>query len=178
VERERGNVVTARWIFQTAVRSEFPLALEVTRSDDPKLDALRCLTAQSSRRRPSTIRLRLANHGRPNGGRNLHERPSSSHSGLNKSRELPFAKELDELKLAWCRNPSRSGFGIPLLSLGQSKTFYPDFLVWKGKNVFALDTTGEHILEGKLGAQAARDRTTPKVEGPIAGPPGFQRQLG
>jgi type III restriction enzyme len=76
--------------------------------------------------------------------------------------ELPFAKELDKLKLPWCRNPSRSGFGIPLLSLGQSKTFYPDFLVWKAKHVFALDTTGEHILQDKLGRKLLRIEPHPK----------------
>ena len=40
VEREHGNAVSARWIFQTAVRRQFPLALQVTASDDPKFDAL------------------------------------------------------------------------------------------------------------------------------------------
>ena len=39
VERDHGNAVSARWVFQTAVRRQFPLALEVTRSDDPKFDA-------------------------------------------------------------------------------------------------------------------------------------------
>jgi hypothetical protein len=69
-----------------------------------------------------------------------------SYSGLNKTLELPFARELDAVGVKWCRNPSRSGFGLPLLSPGQSKTFYPDFLAWTSKNVFALDTKGEHIL--------------------------------
>lgn len=76
----------------------------------------------------------------------LHE----AYSGLNAD-ELPFAEELDRLKVTWYRNPSRSGYGIPLLTPGASKTFYPDFLVWKGKDVFALDPTGEHILLDKLG---------------------------
>src|ERR1039458_1424721 len=30
-------------------------------------------------------------------------------------------------------------------------TGYPDFLVWKGKDVFALDTTGGHLLKEKTG---------------------------
>ncbi len=75
----------------------------------------------------------------------------SAYSGLNKTLELPFVVELDKQKVKWCRNSSRSGYPIPLLSPGQSKNFYPDFLAWKGKNVFALDTKGEHILESELG---------------------------
>jgi type III restriction enzyme len=86
----------------------------------------------------------------------------AAYSGLNRSLELPFAKELDRLKLTWCRNPSRSGFAIPLLSPGQSKSFYPDFLIWKGGNVFALDTTGEHILESKLGRKLLAIEPHPK----------------
>jgi len=39
VERDHGNAVLARWVFQTAVRRQFPLAMEVTRSDDAKFDA-------------------------------------------------------------------------------------------------------------------------------------------
>jgi type III restriction enzyme len=85
-----------------------------------------------------------------------------SYSGLNKTLELPFAQELDKLGAPWCRNPPRSGFGIPLLSPGQSKVFYPDFLVWRGKNVFSLDTKGEHILEGELGRKLLSIETQAK----------------
>jgi len=65
----------------------------------------------------------------------------TGYSGLNLSLELPFAKELDKTGLAWCRNPSRSGYGIPTIKQGSNDTFYPDFLVWKGKSaIFAIDT--------------------------------------
>jgi len=40
VEREHSNAVSARWIFQTAVRRQFPLALQVIPSDHPKFDAM------------------------------------------------------------------------------------------------------------------------------------------
>lgn len=75
----------------------------------------------------------------------IHEK----YSGLN-GLEEEFAKELDKLNFPWCRNPSRSGYGIPLLTEGSSKTFYPDFLVWKDDKVIAIDTTGEHLLTDKL----------------------------
>ena len=77
----------------------------------------------------------------------LHE----GYSGLNESLELPFARAIDKTGLTWYRNPSRSGYNIPLISVGPTRNFYPDFLVWKGKDVFAIDTTGGHLLKEKTG---------------------------
>lgn len=67
------------------------------------------------------------------------------YTGFNKF-ELLFANALDKLGSTWHRNPSNGGFRIPLLSEGDSASFYPDFLVWKGKFVFCLDTKGGHLL--------------------------------
>lgn len=67
--------------------------------------------------------------------------------------------------MTWCRNPLRSGFGIPLLSSGQSSNFYPDFLAWKAKNIFALDTKGEHILRKRRLPQAPGHRAKSQGEG-------------
>jgi len=171
VERDHSNAVSARWIFQTAVRRQCPLALEVTPSDDPKLDArvelgssadeyirkkadevvsiyLQRVVLKQRLLNPYVVGSVLADPSTADGFKNsLHKR----YSGLNKGLELPFASELDSLKVTWCRNPSQSGFGIPLLSPGQSKTFFPDFIAWKGNNIFALDTKGEHILAGEMG---------------------------
>ncbi len=36
-------------------------------------------------------------------------------------------------------------------SVGPTRNFYPDFLVWKGKDVFAIDTTGGHLLKDETG---------------------------
>jgi type III restriction enzyme len=77
----------------------------------------------------------------------LHE----GYSGLNKSLELPFARAIDKTGLIWARNPSRSGYNIPLISIGPTDNFYPDFLVWRNKNVYAIDTTGGHLLKDKTG---------------------------
>jgi hypothetical protein len=44
------------------------------------------------------------------------------------------------------RNPSNGGFSIPLLEKGDSRNFYPDFLVWKDGVVFALDPKGGHLI--------------------------------
>jgi type III restriction enzyme len=67
------------------------------------------------------------------------------YSGFNKF-ELLFANALDELGNVWHRNPSNGGFRIPLLTEGDSASFYPDFIAWKGKFVFCLDTKGGHLL--------------------------------
>lgn len=67
------------------------------------------------------------------------------YAGLNKF-EAPFAAALDDAGFTWHRNPSNGGFRIPLLTEGDSASFSPDFLVWKGKLVFCLDTKGNHLL--------------------------------
>jgi type III restriction enzyme len=67
------------------------------------------------------------------------------YAGLNKF-ELAFAQALDKTGDLWHRNPSSGGFSIPLLSEGDSASFFPDFLAWKGKYVYCLDTKGGHLL--------------------------------
>ncbi len=67
------------------------------------------------------------------------------YSGLNATLELPFADALDKTGFRWARNPSRSGYGIPLVSQGGNDTFYPDFLAWAHGDVYAIDTKGSHI---------------------------------
>ncbi len=70
----------------------------------------------------------------------VHER----YDKLN-SLELKFAQAVDELGLSWCRNPVSAGYSIPLIEPGKTKNFYPDFLVWSGEDVFAIDTKGSHL---------------------------------
>jgi type III restriction enzyme len=67
------------------------------------------------------------------------------YAGFNKP-ELAFAKAIDDAKELWHRNPSSGGFFIPLLSEGDTASFYPDFIVWKKGNIFCLDTKGSHLL--------------------------------
>ncbi len=67
------------------------------------------------------------------------------YAGLNKFEQV-FALALDGAGHIWHRNPNNGGFRIPLLSEGDSASFSPDFIVWKGKLVFCLDTKGGHLL--------------------------------
>ena len=151
VERDHGNVVSARWVFQTAVRRQFPLALEVTRSDDPKFDAkielgsvadisirkaadevveiyLQHVVLDGTLQNPYTVGAIMVD---PTKAEPFTHAVHEAYSGLNQTLELPFAQALDKERVTWCRNPSQSGYPIPLLSPGQSRTFYPDFLVLK-----------------------------------------------
>ena len=93
---DHGNAVLARWVFQTAVRRQFPLALEVTRSrrrrsSTPGSSWGAPPTSTSARRRARSsrrylehvvLKQRLHNpyvvgrgHGRPDDGRDLHQLP-------------------------------------------------------------------------------------------------------
>ncbi|GJH34217.1 DEAD/DEAH box helicase family protein [Paraburkholderia hospita] len=65
--------------------------------------------------------------------------------GFNKF-ELAFAQAIDANGFTWHRNPSAGGFSIPLLSEGDTTTFYPDFIVWKKDLIYCLDTKGGHLL--------------------------------
>lgn len=59
--------------------------------------------------------------------------------------ELDFAKRIDKSGLTWCRNPSRSGYSIPLPEPGKTLNFFPDFLVWKDDDIYAIDTKGSFL---------------------------------
>jgi type III restriction enzyme len=91
----------------------------------------------------------------------LHE----GYDGLNPSLELPFARALDKLGVDWARNPSQSGYWIPIIRIGGNTKFYPDFIAWGAKDVFVIDTKGSHLeqdLKNKLVRLAQADGR-PKV---------------
>jgi type III restriction enzyme len=71
------------------------------------------------------------------------------YNGLN-GFEVRVAEALDTLGLLWCRNPV-NGYGIPIPELGADTIwFYPDFLLWTDKEVWAIDPKGKHILEAAV----------------------------
>jgi type III restriction enzyme len=69
----------------------------------------------------------------------------SRYSGLN-TLELEFARAIDNEGHPWVRNPSNGGYFIPLLSKGENRNFFPDFIVWKNDKVIALDPKAEHLI--------------------------------
>ncbi len=167
-EFEHTNRVVARWLFQREVVRRFQGALGVAPTDAPKFDALVGFGSRAHKQ-IETVAEKVVNSYIDNVflkqkkvdeyvvgpvlvrrdemepfTNALHE----GYSGLN-DLERDFAHAIDKIGLAWCRNPSRSGYNIPLISLGPTRNFYPDFLVWKKKDVFAIDTTGGHLLSDK-----------------------------
>jgi type III restriction enzyme len=167
-EFEHTNRVVARWLFQREVVRRFQGALGVAQTDAPKFDALVGFGSRAHKQ-IETIAERVVNSYVDNVflkqkkvdeylvGPTLVRREDmepftnalhEGYSGLN-DLERDFAHAIDKTGLTWCRNPSRSGYSIPLISLGPTRNFYPDFLVWKKKDVFAIDTTGGHLLSDK-----------------------------
>jgi type III restriction enzyme len=169
-EFEHTNLVVARWLFQREVMRRFQGALGVASTSAPKFDARIGFGSRAHKQIASVaekvvdayidnVYLKQRSMDQYVVGPALTRRDEmeafsnalhEGYSGLN-SLELAFAREIDKTGLTWYRNPSRSGYNIPLISVGPTRNFYPDFLVWKGKDVFAIDTTGGHLLQEKTG---------------------------
>ena len=65
--------------------------------------------------------------------------------------EVKVAEALDTLGLEWCRNPSKTGYGIPIPEIGEGTTsFYPDFLLWTSTYIWAIDPKGAHLANDAI----------------------------
>ena len=65
--------------------------------------------------------------------------------------EVEVAAALDALKMQWCRNPSKTGYSIPIPEIGQgTNNFYPDFLLWAPKCLWAIDPKGAHLMNDAI----------------------------
>jgi type III restriction enzyme len=166
IEAAGANRLTARSLFIRRVHSLYPRAINVCDVEHPFLDAqieigsvaageiealadrvvqtflTHCRLVQRSADTDTIGPVFAEPDQATTFKHSIHER----YSDLNPSLELPFASALDRTKLPWARNPSQSGYSVPLLTAGRSTQFFPDFLIWKGHTVFALDTKGQHIL--------------------------------
>lgn len=169
-EFEHSNMVSARWLFHREVSRLFQGALGLALTDVHKFDAMVGFGSNAHKHIATVARLVveacidniflkqkridpyivgpvLVRRGEIKTFENcLHE----GYSDMN-TLEVTFGKSLDKTGYTWCRNPSRSGYGIPLITIGSTRTFYPDFLVWRGDDVIAIDTTGPHLLADKTG---------------------------
>lgn len=167
VNFEQSNRVNARWVFRREVSRRYRPALTVMNTDGQKFDAkvgvgssaytsladnaaeavdeyLRHAVVKQHKPKPYEVGSTLVRRGAMETFRNaLHE----GYDGLN-DLESRFARALDETGLRWARNRSQTGYKIPLVSLGQTVWFFPDFLVWSGDTVYCVDTKGGHLVEG------------------------------
>lgn len=74
----------------------------------------------------------------------------SEYNSLNPF-EVRVAEALDDLGLEWCRNPAKTGYGIPIPEIGQGTTnFYPDFLLWTPTTLWAIDPKGAHLANDAI----------------------------
>lgn len=158
------NPVRLRWLVNTALRSRSNRALAVADFKDTKFDVRVQVQSNANKAADKLAReivvayyqhaelvyeslhpfffgTMRAPKNAPSFTNGLYER----YSGFNKF-EMPFAQALDKSGYPWHRNPSAGGFHIPLLSEGDTASFYPDFIVWKGGLVYCLDTKGSHLL--------------------------------
>lgn len=166
--------VVARWLFSREVRKVHQGALGIAETSDPKFDArvglgsradehITTVAKDTAQSYLDHARLRLR---KPNPYKvgEMQQRAEdvipytnalhAGYDGLN-TFEKDCAAALDCLDVVWCRNPSQSGYSIPLITPGRTQNFYPDFLVWQDDDVYALDTKGSH-----LHADARRKMTT------------------
>ena len=164
-ETSHANRVLARWIVRRSIQSLYPEVVKTIDWSNPKFDArieITSIAAATLRERaerlvdaylensdltfeeenPYTVGPVLVNPAK------LELFSGALHDGYSDMnlKEIAFARALEAAGVAWARNPSNGGFSIPLLEKGDSRNFYPDFLVWKDGVVFALDPKGGHLI--------------------------------
>jgi hypothetical protein len=82
--------------------------------------------------------------------RNFNNALHEEYNGLNPF-ETRIAEALDTLGMDWCRNPSKTGYGIPIPEIGEGTTnFYPDFLLWSPTCLWAIDPKGAHLINDAI----------------------------
>lgn len=164
IQEGNTNPVRLRWLASLALRARSTRALAVTDFKDQKFDVrvqVQSNANKAAEKIASEIVQAYYQHSDlvyetlhpfafgpirvPKGARSFENSLYERYSSLNKF-ELACAESLDKVGNTWHRNPSSGGFHIPLLSEGDTASFYPDFLVWKGSLVYCVDTKGGHLL--------------------------------
>lgn len=165
-EFKTSNALSARWVFQREVRRRFSGALQVADVSPGKFDAKIGIGSNAYahvaqvaeqvveeyldavylvQKKPDPYRVGPA-LVRPDEMEKFQNAIHEGYDALN-SLELTFAMALDQTGHPWYRNPARSGYGIPLITLGTTSKFYPDFFVWREDAIIAIDTKGGHLLQ-------------------------------
>jgi len=167
------NRVMVRWILRRSIQALYPEVIKSIDWSDPRFDATVEITSpahgalKTSADRLVDIFLDLSDltferENQYTVGPVLLDssvKPYSFKRAVHKaytdlnSTELGFAQAIDHLDppVIWARNPSNGGFSIPLLEKGTSRRFFPDFLVWTGKLIFALDPKGDQLIAKDAG---------------------------
>lgn len=162
---EQASQASARWVFHREIQRQYKYALGVVNLADPKLDALVGIGSSAHKQvvrlaedvvssyiKGVRLKQRKSNPRRvgsllaqPDEIISFENAVHEGYAGLN-GIERAFAESIDRTGLLWSRNPARSGYGIPLISVGPTDNFYPDFLVWTEERVVCVDTKGGHLV--------------------------------
>lgn len=163
---EQSSTASSRWVFHREVQRQFSSALGVVHLADIKLDAIigigcpahatvcrlagdvvdafiQNVRLNQRRLNPYRVGSLLA---RPDQVTPYENAVHEGYSGLN-GEEARFAQSLDDSGMRWARNPDRTGYGIPLITAGPTRNFYPDFLLWTELRVICIDTKGSHLIQ-------------------------------
>lgn len=176
--RKHSNRVVARWLVRRAIQGFYPEAAKTIDWSDGRFDARIEVTSRAAgelrNKAEQLVDAYLANAElafeetnpytvsavltAPDRFVNFVNACHGGYSDLGPF-ELPFAQAIDDTGYRWARNPSNGGYGIPLLDKGNTRTFYPDFIVWKDEKVFVIDPKGEHLIAADAGRKlmAIRD---------------------
>lgn len=174
------NRVTARWLIRREIRTLHPRALAALDDTDHRFDAVVDRTSIAADRfreigrelvhafiEGSTLRIET---------KDVHKvgpvdaRPDKSTGFVNALHDVyelrPFeaeiAQAIDATGLTWCRNPENGGWSIPMLDTAGTFNFYPDFLVWRGRDIIAVDPKGKHLIEGSAWRKVLSIQKGPK----------------
>lgn len=166
IDFEQSNRVSARWVFRREVARRYRPSLTVMNTDTEKFDAkvgvgssaYVSLTDNAREVVDEYLRHAVIKQLKPKPyriGTTIVRRSSMQtfkhalHEGYDDLSpfELQFARALDDIGVDWARNRSQTGYRIPLVSLGPTAWFFPDFLIWSGNNAVCVDTKGKHLIE-------------------------------
>lgn len=158
------NSVRLRWLVSSAIRALSSRVSAVVNLKDPKFDVLVQIQSRADKQAEALAKeivktyfqftdlvyessrpFRFGTLRVPKKAPSFNNGLYSRYSGLNRF-EKDMALALDADGVVWHRNPSSGGFHIPLLSEGETGSFFPDFIAWKKKMVYCIDTKGGHLL--------------------------------
>jgi type III restriction enzyme len=159
------NPVRLRWLVTTAIRSRSSSALAIVNLKDPKFDVRVQVQSRANKQAEllaknivevfyqhadlsydSVQPFKFGIIRVPKSATSFKNGLYPRYTGFNKF-ELKAAEALDRINgIVWHRNPSSGGFHIPLLSEGETGSFFPDFIIWKKGIVYCIDTKGGHLL--------------------------------
>lgn len=175
-----GMPVTVEWLLRRYIERQYPAAYGAYKSDTPRLQQriqLGSVAAKQIEKIAYEVVQAYLKHTdlsvMPGSSKavgsvqvdttNQESFPNALHqaySGLNED-EKACAWAIDRLGWPWCRNPSKSGFFLPLLKPGNKRGFFPDFIVWTDSTIWLIDPKGGHLLKEAAGKKLIAIDTLP-----------------